>query len=238
MQFLQFIFWFSFILVFYNYIGYAVIAYFFTHPRNKKRNLKPDTAPPSVSFIVAAYNEEDCIENKIANSLEQRFPSEKLEYIFITDGSSDRTAAIIEKYPSIKLLHSPDRKGKSAALNRAVLAARNEILIFSDANTILNKDAVKNITRHYDSKEVGGVAGEKKVMPAPGVQNAVASEGMYWKYESFLKKIDSDFHSVVGAAGEFQSAGCVRNAKHGKESFFKSLYPRSAGADQSSINIE
>src|SRR5262249_38480076 len=116
------------------------------------------------------------------------------------------TAGIIRNYPSIRLLHSPERRGKSSALNRAIDNAKNEILIFSDANTILNKEALNNITRHYQNKKVGGVAGEKKVLSSSQSTDEVgSSEGLYWKYESLLKKIDSDFYSVVGAAGELFS---------------------------------
>lgn len=161
---------------------------------------------PTVSFIVAAYNEEDCIEKKALNSLELNYPKEKMEFIFITDGSTDNTHSILLKYPSIQVFHSPERKGKSAALNRAASIAKNDILIFSDANTILNKNACVNISRHYYFKETGGVAGEKKVISGPGSKNEVGhGEGLYWKYESLLKKLDSDFYSVVGAAGELFS---------------------------------
>lgn len=192
-------------MVVYNYAGYPLLVFLLNKLKNKKtpsgsRHL------PSVSFIVAAYNEEDCIEEKILNSLEQDYPEQHIEYIFITDGSSDKTMEIILHYPQIRLLHSPDRKGKSAALNRAVKEAKHDILIFSDANTILNPDAVRNITRHYSRPEVGGVAGEKKVLNTSGSGGEVgAGEGMYWKYESALKQLDSDFYSVVGAAGELFS---------------------------------
>jgi cellulose synthase/poly-beta-1,6-N-acetylglucosamine synthase-like glycosyltransferase len=160
---------------------------------------------PSVSFIVAAFNEEDCIEEKITNSISQQYPADRIEYLFITDGSSDRTMDIIRKYPSIKLLHQPERKGKSAAINRAVAFASNDILIFSDANTVLNKEATLNITRHYREARVGGVAGEKKVVAGENGDEVGEGEGLYWKYESYLKQLDSDFYSVVGAAGELFS---------------------------------
>lgn len=172
-----------------------------------KRHIAPDDYFPSVSFIVAAFNEEDCIEKKILNSLDQDYPKEKIEFLFITDGSTDRTMDIIGRYPDIRLLHEAQRKGKSAALNRVVGAASKDILIFSDANTILNKNATINITRHYRDARVGGVAGEKKVVSGTALQSDEVgpSEGLYWKYESFLKKLDSTFHSVVGAAGELFS---------------------------------
>jgi biofilm PGA synthesis N-glycosyltransferase PgaC len=206
MMFLEYLFWISCALVLYNYAGYAIIAYLINLLKKKKENVVTQTYTPSISFIVAAYNEEDCIEKKIINSLAQIYPADKIEFIFITDGSSDETPAIVQQYPPIQLLHTSERKGKSAALNRAVQAAKNEILLFSDANTILNKDATKNIARHYINNKVGGVAGEKKVMQTfNNAEGVDSSEGIYWKYESLLKKIDSNFYTVVGAAGELFS---------------------------------
>jgi poly-beta-1,6-N-acetyl-D-glucosamine synthase len=202
----KYVFWTSCIIVFYNYAGYAIIIFLLNKIRNKK-NSPSRNYYPSISFIVAAYNEEDCIEQKIINSLAQVYPTENIEFIFITDGSTDATPDIIRRnHYSIKLLHSNERKGKTDALNRAVELARNEILIFSDANTILNKEACLNISKHYFDKSVGGVAGEKKVISLESDgKHATGSEGFYWKYESLLKKLDSDFHTVVGAAGELFS---------------------------------
>lgn len=195
-------------IVFFNYIGYALLAgginaisAAFRSPKIRT-NVQP--CHDTVSFIVAAYNEQDCIRQKLENSLAQDYPADKIEFIFITDGSTDSTPDIIREYPAVQLLHSPNRGGKSPAMNRAVQSSKNNILIFSDANTMLNKDAVYNIVRHYANEKVGGVAGEKKVL-APAAGKLVAQEGLYWKYESLLKKIDSAFYSVVGAAGELFS---------------------------------
>ena len=206
MIFPEYVLWISCVIVFYNYAGYAVLVYLF-NSLNKKKNPGPEKDYfPTVSFIVAAFNEEDCIEKKIINSLAQNYPADKIEFIFITDGSSDATPAIVKTYSRIQLLHQQERRGKSAALNRAVQLAKNEILIFSDANTILNKEATKKVARHYKDGKVGGVAGEKKVMSLSDTTEDVgASEGLYWKYESLLKKLDSDFYTVVGAAGELFS---------------------------------
>jgi cellulose synthase/poly-beta-1,6-N-acetylglucosamine synthase-like glycosyltransferase len=175
-------------------------------PKKVPFRIPDDSLLPSVSFIVAAYNEADCIAQKITNSLDLDYPREKIEFLFISDGSTDGTDSIVRQYPSIRSLHQPQRNGKSAALNRAVLEAHNHILIFCDANTLLNKAAIRNIVRHYDNPTVGGVAGEKKVLPATAGHDQVGEgEGLYWKYESFLKKEDAAFYSVVGAAGELLS---------------------------------
>ncbi|MGB3006847.1 MAG: glycosyltransferase family 2 protein [Chitinophagaceae bacterium] len=204
----QYILFISCFIIFYNYAGYALIVYLINNLNRKGGKPKTDDLDfsPSISFIVAAYNEEDFIEKKIINSIHQNYPAEKIEFIFITDGSTDKTREIIGRYPSIILLHKPERKGKSAALNRVAKIAKNDILIFSDANTFLNIEATKNIASHYIDDKVGGVAGEKKVsLLAENSFDAGDGEGAYWKYESFLKKIDSAFYSVVGAAGELFS---------------------------------
>ena len=202
----QLIFYVSCGLVFYNYAGYAIIVYILNKITGSRQSAEDDPAfRPTVAFIVAAYNEEDVIKQKIVNSLEQDYPKDKIEFLFITDGSSDRTAEYITQSPGIRLLHRPERGGKAAALNRAVSETKQDIVIASDANTILNRDAVKNIVRHYRSEKTGGVAGEKKVLSATGAEDVGAGEGLYWKYESALKKLDADFYSVVGAAGELFS---------------------------------
>jgi poly-beta-1,6-N-acetyl-D-glucosamine synthase len=209
MHFWQFVFWISCGIVLYNYAGYAILAWLYNRLAGKYKTLAaPADYLPSISFIVAAYNEAGIIADKIVNSLELDYPAESIEFIVVTDGSTDDTPAVVSRFPSVLLLHQAPRAGKSAAVNRTVAHARNEILIFSDANTMLNKEAIRNIARHYFDPTVGGVAGEKKVLsPTAGTVSADGGdgEGVYWKYESRLKQIDADFYSVVGAAGELFS---------------------------------
>jgi cellulose synthase/poly-beta-1,6-N-acetylglucosamine synthase-like glycosyltransferase len=172
--------------------------------RNKRLPAQTDFEP-EVSLVISAYNEADFIEKKIQNSLDLDYPSEKLKLLFITDGSNDQTPDIIRKYGQIQLLHQPERRGKVAAMNRAMQFVRTPYVIFSDANTLLNKACVREIVKHYADPKVGGVAGEKKILSREKDKAAGAGEGLYWKYESFLKKLDSEFYSVVGAAGELFS---------------------------------
>ena len=159
---------------------------------------------PTLTLIVSAYNEETCIEDKIKNSLSLEYPAEKIKFLFITDGSTDSTPSIIAKYPQILLMHQPERRGKIAAIDRAMETVDTEIVIFTDANTLLNKKALGNICRHYHDPKVGAVSGEKRVH-IEEVSDATAGEGFYWKYESKLKTWDSELYSVVGAAGELFS---------------------------------
>ena len=163
-----------------------------------------DTYEPNVSLVVAAYNEEEFIHTKIKNTLELDYPKHKLQVIFITDGSSDATPQIIRDSP-FELLHQPERRGKVAAMNRAIGYVKSPIVVFCDANTLLNRECIKELVKHYVIPKVGAVAGEKKVLAGADAQAAGAGEGIYWKYESFLKKLDSEFYSVVGAAGELFS---------------------------------
>lgn len=206
---INFIFWFSLALIFYSYAGYGILVWVLV--RIKKIWQKPvpffadEEALPPVALIVAAYNEQDFIEKKIANSLALDYPRHKLNLIFITDGSNDLTADIIRKHDNITLLHQPERRGKVAAMNRAIRQVEAPIVVFCDANTLLNKECIRNIVRHYADPKVGGVAGEKRIWQNTADAAAAAGEGLYWKYEGFLKKLDSDLYTTVGAAGELFS---------------------------------
>ncbi len=201
------LFWISFFIIFYAFIGYGILLYFIIKVKRAVKG-KP-TLPsaenlPSCTLIVAAYNEERFIEEKIKNSLELNYPQGLLKLIFITDGSSDGTADIVAKYPQIIHMHSPERKGKMAAVHRAIDTVDTDVMVFTDANTFLNKDSIINICRHYSDPKVGAVAGEKRVLITEE-SDATAGEGFYWKYESKLKVWDSELYSVVGAAGELFS---------------------------------
>ncbi len=204
----EYIFYFSCFVIFYNYAGYAIIVYCYNALTKALKGQTDELSDffPAVSFIVAAYNEEEFIDEKIINSVGQNYPSERIEFIFVTDGSTDSTPQKILQYPELRLMHKAERDGKSAAINRAVTEAHGEILIFSDANAILNTDATLIMARHYQNKKVGGVAGEKKIIHSTNKEDGISeTEGLYWKYESILKQLDSDFYSVVGAAGELFS---------------------------------
>ena len=204
------IFWVSAAIIFYSYIGYAFLLWFYTkiignRAKNTQVNEHFEFEPP-ITLIVATYNEEDIIECKIENCFSLDYPADKLKIIFVADGSTDGTTAKIKKHPSIELLYKEERQGKVAAINRAMAVIKTDYVIFCDANTFLNEKAIKEIVKHYKDEKIGAVAGEKKVVDSSEkINTAGAGEGLYWKYESFLKKIDSDFFTVVGAAGELFS---------------------------------
>ena len=200
------VFWICFFIIFYTYAGYPLLLRAFVFIKNlispPKASLDSIYLP--VTLIVAAYNEEEIILEKINNCFTLDYPADKLIFIFITDGSTDNTASIIKKFPGVIHLHEDERKGKLAAMNRAMQFVETEIVIFNDANTMLNRESVSRIVAHYSNKKVGGVSGEKKILSS--TDGAVSSgEGLYWKYESFIKNLDSRLHTIVGAAGELYS---------------------------------
>ncbi|MBI1224168.1 MAG: glycosyltransferase [Bacteroidetes bacterium] len=207
-------FWILIFIVFYAYIGYGVLLFLIVKIKRvfgRKNNIGfQDSELPSVVFIVAAYNEADYIEEKIKNCLLFDYPSDKIEYWFVTDGSTDSTPRLVESYPTlprqqVRLFHSPERRGKIAAVERVMAFVKAPITIFTDANTDVNPQAIKNIIRHYADPKVGAVAGEKRIALGETGDASGAGEGIYWKYESLLKKWDSELYSTIGAAGELFS---------------------------------
>lgn len=206
-----FIFWCLVFLVFYTYVGYGVLMFVLTKVTNteKKNQTLTYLYHFDVAFVVAAYNEQSDIIEKIENSLNFEYPRDKIHFIYITDGSDDNTVNLIKNFDwpkdiSWKLFHKPERQGKIAAVHRVMPELQQEIIIYSDANTMVNPEAVNEIVKHYNNPQIGGVAGEKRISDSVAAA-AENTEGVYWKYESFLKKLDAKFYSVVGAAGELFS---------------------------------
>ncbi len=201
------LFWVGLFVVFYTYVGYAIVITVLARVRHRpKAAAIPDEGQlPHVTLVVAAYNEEAFIEDKIRNTLTLDYPSNKLVIFVVTDGSTDRTPDLVKKFRAVRLFHEPARRGKIHAVNRVMKHVASPIVIFSDANTLLNRESVKRIVRHYQDPMVGGVAGEKRIVKNERDEASASGEGLYWKYESYLKQKDSDVYSVVGAAGELFS---------------------------------
>jgi poly-beta-1,6-N-acetyl-D-glucosamine synthase len=199
-----YIFWFSLTLVVYTYVGYGLIISILSSlwGKNKVPHTPVENELPEITLLIAAYNEENYIVQKIENSLSLDYPVSKLNLWVVTDGSTDRTVELCKKYSSVTVFHSPERKGKIHAVNRVMQEVKTPIVIFSDANTDLNKDALKNIVRHFTDPKVGGVAGEKRIVALAQDNASGSGEGLYWKYESALKTMDSKFTTAIGAAGE------------------------------------
>lgn len=200
---LETLFWFSVFSVFYAYVGYPVLLKAFSFFRSDQ--VRKGLFTPKVSFIIAAYNEEKRIEEKLKNTLDQVYPKDKLETIVASDCSSDKTDELVRSYSSqgILLVRAPERKGKENAQKCAVEKASGEILIFSDVATILEPNGIKSIVENFFDPTVGCVSSVDRFIDANGT---VSGEGAYVKYEMFLRGLESRINSVVGLSGSFFAA--------------------------------
>ncbi len=201
----EILFWICIFLVFYTFIGYGLFLYFLVKIKEIFRKPLPRTEPkdwPEVTLFIAAYNEEAIVEAKMDNCLQLNYPPHQLKILWITDGSNDKTNEKLAQYPQVTVYHIPQRKGKTAALNRGIQFVKTPFVIYTDANTMLNKEAVREMVKEFSDSCVGCVAGEKRIAVDEKDQAAAGGEGFYWTYESKLKEWDSRLYSAVGAAGE------------------------------------
>lgn len=194
------LFWMSFGICLYVYVGYPLMI-FLVGLASKPKTLRQDYEP-KVSIIIAAHNEEKHIREKIENTLSLIYARKKLEVIVASDGSTDRTAAIAREYVDrgVVVLDFKVNRGKTAVQNDGVKRSTGEIIIFMDAASMSNPQALKRMVRHFDDPRIGCVAGRIEYVNKE--QNMVgASQGLYWKYEQMLKKFESRLGALVGVDG-------------------------------------
>lgn len=198
---LKILFWSSGFLIFYSYLGYPVFLWLVSifKSENRKRLRQYE---PNVSLLISAYNEEAVIEDKILNSLELNYPKDLLEIVVISDGSSDRTNEIVGRYADkgVLLRYYEGRNGKTACLNKALPLAKGDIIVFSDANSRYDKDAIRQLVGSFADRIVGFVSGITKYTSKDGdkIMDAI---GVYSKIERVTKKLESKIGSCVGADG-------------------------------------
>jgi len=208
---LKILFWICLIICIYTYVGYGVLLYLLVllkrmvKGKPKQMELPEDSQLPDVAFMICAYNEQDVVEMKMQNIHELDYPKEKLHVIWVTDGSSDNTNEYLKAYPEVEVIYSPERRGKTAALNHGLSMVTSDITVMTDANTMVNREAIREIVRCMQDPKVACVAGEKRVMSRHEGEIAAEGEGLYWKYESALKRLDSELYSAMGAAGELNA---------------------------------
>lgn len=202
---IKIVFWFLLFVVFYSYVGYGILVFLLV--RIKKVFSRPkevdSSYEPEVTLFVAAYNEKDYVDAKVENSFSLEYPKEKVRQVWVTDGSDDGTPEILKKYngQGVEVYHEDQRGGKIGAMNRGMQFVKSPIVIFSDGNTMLGKESIKRIVNLFSDPKVGCVSGEKRIFNKEK-DSAAGTEGIYWKYESKVKKWDAELYSVVGAAGE------------------------------------
>ena len=208
---LKITFWICIFLVFYTYIGYGMLLWLLVRLKHAARGkaagpaLPADDELPHVTFMVCAYNEQDVVEMKMKNIRELDYPQEKLHVLWVTDGSTDDTNRRLAAYGDVEVVYTPERRGKTAALNHGIGLVKTELTVMTDANTLVNAGALREIVRCFQDPQVGCVAGEKRVLARHEGQAAAEGEGLYWKYESALKRMDSELYSAMGAAGELNA---------------------------------
>jgi poly-beta-1,6-N-acetyl-D-glucosamine synthase len=198
-----FIFWFCISLIFYTYAGYPILVAllsFFYRPQKKYPVYKP-----SITLVIAAYNEEGAILRKLENTLKLEYPRELLQIIVAADGSDDRTVEIVKGFAAqgVQLSYDPARLGKMSAINRAMQHACYEIVVFSDANNDYAQDVLLEIARPYSDPHVGAVTGSKLILKEGSLLGE--ADGLYWKYESFVKRMENRIGCCMGVSGEIFS---------------------------------
>ena len=194
---MKIIFWISFFTLFYSYIGYPILL-FILGLFKKREQLDDSPFEPTVTMIIPVYNEDKIIENKIKTTLLLNYPRNKFELIVISDASTDFSNEIIRKFQDerLRFFILPKRLGKAGALNRGLMDAKNEIVVFSDASIILESDALSKIVKGFRFENIGCISGEDYI-PSGG------SESAYGRYELFLRNLESRVDSIVGASGCF-----------------------------------
>ena len=204
------LFWILLALVVYTYLGYGLLLYMLVSLRRLlgigQRLLPKAGELPHVTVVVPAYNEMDCLPAKLQNCLAQQYPANRLHLLFVVEGSTDGSAEWLEaqkvNLSNLSVLSGSQRLGKIEAMNQAMRQVRTPLVVFTDANTTLNPEAVGRLVRKFDAPDVGAVTGEKRIEVLRSEAATGSGEGLYWRYESFLKRLDAELYTIVGAAGE------------------------------------
>ena len=205
---MKIVFWIALFIVFYTYIGYGILLYIIIRLKRlfrgkpQKAVLPADENLPTMTLMICAYNEEDVVAEKMENTLALDYPKDKLRIMWVTDGSNDHTNELLKAYPEVDIVFSPERRGKTSALKHGLRELKTRYVAFTDANTMINGGALREIARLFADPTVGCVSGEKRVAARKAGEMAAEGEGLYWKYESTLKRWDSELYSAMGAAGE------------------------------------
>jgi len=196
------IFWICIILIIFVYCGYPIVLLLITKMSSSK-SLQTFEALPRVTMLIAAYNEEEVIGKKLENCLNLDYPNDLFRVFIVSDGSTDSTDKIVSdfslRHNNIKLISS-SRIGKAQVINKAMKLIDSELVIFSDANTEYDKNAVKEIVKHFSDKKIGCVCG-RLIYRNPGLIVSGKGENFYWRYETNLKILESKIGYVAGANG-------------------------------------
>jgi cellulose synthase/poly-beta-1,6-N-acetylglucosamine synthase-like glycosyltransferase len=199
LQVLEAAFWASALAVLYAYAGYPLVLWLLDRVGSRPLARSATSARPSITMIVPVHNEESVIDAKIRNTQALAYDA-PLEVLFVSDGSTDGTVARLRAAATrdtrIAVVELPARNGKASALNAGLARAAHDIVVFSDASIALEPRALDEIVRPFGDAQVGSVSGEDRIAQGGG-------EGLYGRYELFLRRLESNFFSIVGASGSF-----------------------------------
>ena len=200
MMILGLLFWLSVLFVVYVYLGYPLILTVLARLRRKSASLA--SYLPSVTLLIAAYNEQDVLAAKLENTLALDYPKENIQVIVAADGSDDRTPEIAKSFEErgVELSYQPERRGKMAAINRAMACVRHEIVLFSDANNLYNKDTLRELVKPFSDTKVGAASGSKNIISSADA--LTKADSLYWRYESYIKTQETRLSSCTGVSGE------------------------------------
>jgi cellulose synthase/poly-beta-1,6-N-acetylglucosamine synthase-like glycosyltransferase len=210
---MEVLFWLSLSIIAYTYFVYPAVLFvayslaqlcsdwrYLIDRRGRRVPALDDDVVPEVSFLIPAYNEEAHLLQKINNLREMDYPRQKMQILFVSDGSTDATNEILKALPdpNIETIFLPHRSGKATALNQAVLRSRHEILVFSDASTLFAPDALRKLARHFGDAGVGAVCGALRFQAS---SESRQTEGIYWKYESAIRLMEGRLGATLTASG-------------------------------------
>ena len=197
---LELIFWLSGAVVAYVYIGYPLLLKL-AHLAFGRAPSHPPAVEPPMTLVISAFNEEASIREKLENTLQLDYPADRLQVLVVSDASDDRTDDIVREFAGrgVRLLRMAERGGKTVGLNAAIREASGDVVVFSDANAMYRRDALRRLSAPFADRTVGAVVGESTYHDSETASEA--SESLYWKYETAIKRLESETGSVVGGDG-------------------------------------
>jgi len=204
MQIFQIIFWVSLLTLLFTYFGYPLTLWTISQIKRKVRHKSNNDSEklPFISLLIPAYNEESVIRQKITNSLDQDYPDHRMEIVVASDGSDDKTNNMLKAFGNseIRSIKYRKRTGKTDLINRTIPKLKGDIVIFSDASAMLDSNAVSQIVERFSHPEVGCVSGTY-IIENGDETNRGRGEGLYFKYETSMKSMESEISSILGAHG-------------------------------------
>jgi cellulose synthase/poly-beta-1,6-N-acetylglucosamine synthase-like glycosyltransferase len=226
----QLLLWGSVFVILYSYVGYPLLLYLAGKIGIRRSRRETEAADlPSVCLIISAFNEEQVIRDKIQNSLSQQYPADKLTILVASDGSTDRTCDIVGEFfdYGVELHHRDGRRGKSAVLNDVIRSRGEDVVVFTDANSLFCRDAVSKLARRFNDPSIGCVVGRLRYVDREW-SSVGKGEGAYWRYEGMVSRLESALSSVLVANGSIFAIG---------RELFQELYPEVANDFQIPIDI-